>query len=99
MELDTNVMSHMFFDRPINQYDGHFKDYTKNCGKCPYYKERDGDRCYWGVAWKKLSPTKKPRKCILIDKPSPRYLEIKERLGIEKVKSPEPVQQYKDEDK
>lgn len=57
----------------MNRYDGMDKWRTKNCDGCPYLRVvNKEERCYWSVAWKTLTPQKKPQKCMLIDKPSPR---------------------------
>lgn len=60
---------------------------TLNCDDCKFLvASRKGRRslevCAWGVAWKILSETEKPRKCLKIDKKPPEYnsLEAIEKL-------------------
>lgn len=60
--------------RFYSRHNGKTKLETKDCGRpCKYMAEIDGERrCYWGVAWKRLSATDNPRKCEYIDMESPR---------------------------
>ncbi|MFQ6010182.1 MAG: hypothetical protein ACE5J7_03635 [Candidatus Aenigmatarchaeota archaeon] len=52
-------------ERPWSRWNGTWKQYTKDCEDCDFYKQVDGeDRCYQGKAWKRLSRNvKKLRKC------------------------------------
>ena len=69
-----------------NDYDGNSKSYTADCPGCELnlkHPINDRDACYWGVAWKYLIKTDKPRKCALKIEESPRkraYNELAQSL-------------------
>lgn len=64
-----------------SRWDGDYKYFTKDCKECPYYRIINGeDRCYWGIAWKRLVKREKLRKCPYIKLESSREKELKEKL-------------------
>ncbi len=47
-----------------SRWDGTFKDYTKDCGSCEFYRIIKNEKlCGWGVAFKYLVKPIKLRKC------------------------------------
>ena len=68
-----------------SKYDGKLKHLTENCPSCRFDVTIDNqERCYWGVAWKVLVPTERPRECQFYDQPSPREESHKELLELTK---------------
>jgi len=50
--------------RKHQRWDGDYKLLTKDCFNCEFYREIDKkELCGWGVAFKYLCKTEKPRKC------------------------------------
>ncbi len=71
----TNIfMIDDIFYESHGRWDGKYKFFTKNCGSCRFYSSRadNEDRCYWGVAWKRLVVRESPKKCQYYGLPSPR---------------------------
>ena len=56
-----------------SRWNGNSKHRTRDCDGCGSYFEQAGEeRCYWGVAWKRLFPMEKPKKCEYAGKEGPR---------------------------
>ena len=63
----------------MNRWEGTIKDLTKDCRQgCQYYtvisKE---ERCYWGIAWKRLKGGRSLKKCAYKDVETPREKELR----------------------
>jgi len=65
----------------VSRWEGSYKDYTKNCDGCEWYRKIDDkELCGWGKAFKYLVRTEKRRQCQIIDRkqefiPSAKYLD------------------------
>ena len=47
----------------MSRWDGNYKFLTKDCEECQHHKKAGGeDRCYAGIAWKRLVRVEKLRK-------------------------------------
>jgi hypothetical protein len=85
-----------------NKYNGNFKHLTKDCSSCSVYITINNQkRCYWGVAWKVLVETEKPRKCEFHNQQGPReryyngHLEYMKRTGFNPLHPAEKLPQSK----
>ncbi len=58
--------------RRYDRWNGKIKFRTRNCDGCEWYRLMPDERCYWGVAWKRLMDNNQQRKCQYYDKTSPR---------------------------
>lgn len=82
------------FHESHGRWNGKYKLFTKNCGGCKYHKKvSDEDRCYWGIAWKRLAARYNPKKCQFYNLPSPRAkavcAELKSRADTSSTKKSE----------
>lgn len=64
MEIDQKIGNEFRHLNPTSRWNGTYKDLTKDCEGCDFYKIVDKEpRCYQGIAWKYLVKGKKLRKC------------------------------------
>ncbi len=57
-----------------SRWDGSRKYYTKNCDECEFYRKiEDKELCGWGIAFKYLIKTEKPRKCNVLRRGLPEF--------------------------
>lgn len=55
----------MEIPKGYSRWDGSYKNYTKDCNSCPFYREiKEHELCGWGVAFKYLvREQERLRKC------------------------------------
>lgn len=59
-------------------WDGGYKDYTKDCHGCEWYRKIDNQElCGWGVAFKYLITIEKPRKCGIKNREQTPYASVR----------------------
>ncbi len=65
--------------RPWMRWESSYKNYTKNCLQCEWYRKIDDQElCGWGVAFKYLVKSEKLRTCEIKNrKDKPNYPSIK----------------------
>jgi hypothetical protein len=64
--------------RFYQRWEGETKLRTKDCDGCDFYRKIDGkELCGWGVAFKYLERTGKPRKCEVRNRPARENQSIK----------------------
>jgi len=57
------------------KHNGKYKYLTNNCASCKFhFVVEKQERCYWGVAWKKLLHKDALRECQYFNTPSPREI-------------------------
>ena len=71
----------MEIPKRYTRWDGSYKQLTKDCNNCEWYRKTNSNElCGWGIAFKYLTPTEKPRKCEVKNRkqnfePSVKYLD------------------------
>jgi hypothetical protein len=71
--MDDKISGDILLFDKHNKYNGNYKYLTNNCPSCRFDVVVEGqERCYWGVAWKKLVPKDKLHECQYHNTSSPR---------------------------